>query len=128
MKYQAYGDPEPKVRCPYCAELCCADFVDVGVAMQQCGPYHCWACQASEIGSYDEKRELSEEEERTGWYAPYSEPGSSANVDVKGRHIRHFEVDTLYRQSLGVKPRYDAAGRSLELNHTRSNKLTYASV
>ena len=27
----AYGDLEPKERCPYCSALCCADFVDVGV-------------------------------------------------------------------------------------------------
>jgi len=49
-----YGEPKPKERCPYCGAMCCADFVDIGVGMIQCGPYHCEACGASQIGPYDE--------------------------------------------------------------------------
>lgn len=107
----AYGDPEPKERCPYCKALCCADFVDVGVGMIQCGPYHCEACGASEIGPHDEPRVLSAQEKHTGWYEPGAEAGSSANVDDEGRHIRFFEADTLYREKCGVAPRYDNIGR-----------------
>lgn len=107
----AYGEPEPKERCRYCNALCCADFVDVGVGMIQCGPYHCEACGASEIGPHDDPRPLTDIEIDTGWYAPNSEPGSSANVDQDGRHIRYFEADTLYRLSEGVAPRYDKHGR-----------------
>lgn len=106
-----YGDPEPKERCPYCNALCCADFVDVGVGMVQCGPFHCEACGASEIGPYDDDRPLSAIEEDAGWYAPDSTPGSSANVDDDGNHIRYFEADTLYRIKKGVAPRYDKYGR-----------------
>lgn len=108
----AYGDLEPKERCPYCKALCCADFVDVGVGMIQCGPFHCEACGASEIGPHDDaSRALSVTERKTGWYGPGSEPGSTANVDDEGRHIRFFEADTLYREKCGVAPRYDSQGR-----------------
>lgn len=107
----SYGDLEPKERCPYCNALCCADFVDVGVGMVQCGPYHCERCGSSEIGPHDEERALTPEEEKHGWYAPGTPAGSSANVDDDGNHIRHFEADTLYRKSLGVSPRYDTHGR-----------------
>ena len=101
------------MRCPFCGALCCADFVDVGVGFQQCGPYHCEACGASEIGPYDKPVPLTEEERRIGWYGPGKPAGSSANVDDQGRHLRHFEADTLYRASRGVAPRYDGAGRLL---------------
>lgn len=67
-------------RCPYCETVCHADWVDVGPGMVQCGPFHCDNCHASEIGPYDNPRPLSVDEERTGWYAPNSDPGSSANV------------------------------------------------
>lgn len=107
----AYGESEPKERCPYCQALCCADFVDVGVGYIQCGPFHCESCRASQIGPNDDPRPLSPIEEDTGWYAPDSPPGSSANVDQVGRHIRYFEADTIYRESLGVPARYDGHGR-----------------
>lgn len=107
----AYGEGEPKERCPYCRALCCADFVDVGVGYIQCGPYHCERCGASQIGPNDEPRPLMNIEDECGWYSPGSSAGSSANVDEDGNHIRYFEADTLYRQSLGVKARYDAHGR-----------------
>ena len=107
----AYGEPEPKERCPYCKALCCADFVDVGVGMVQCGPFHCEACHASQIGPYDDLRPLTAAEEAFGWYAPASVPGSSANVDEDGRVVRYFEADTLYRASCVVPPRYDRHGR-----------------
>lgn len=44
----AYDTPTQK--CPYCKSEMEADWVDVGVGMQQCGPYHCYECHASEIG------------------------------------------------------------------------------
>lgn len=30
--------------CPRCAAVAKADFVDIGVGMQQCGPFGCEAC------------------------------------------------------------------------------------
>lgn len=108
-----YGDPEPKENCPYCNATCCADFVDVGVGMVQCGPYHCEACGASEIGPHDSEHEWTVREKKTGWYEPGTPAGSSANVDAGGNHISYFETDTLYRLSVGVAPRYDKYGRSI---------------
>lgn len=110
MSGYAYGEREPKERCPYCNALCCADFVDVGVGFTQCGPFHCEGCGASEIGPYDDSRELTDREKDTGWYEPDSPPGSSANVDEDGRIIRYFEADTLYRAQYDVAPRYDRNG------------------
>ncbi|MDX1806562.1 MAG: hypothetical protein R3267_06025 [Paenisporosarcina sp.] len=40
----------PSKDCPYCKSSMEADWVDVGVGMVQCGPYHCYECRASEIG------------------------------------------------------------------------------
>jgi len=108
-----YGDLEPKERCPYCGASCHADFVDIGVGYQQCGPYHCEGCGASEIGAFDnyDENDMSMRERQTGWYEPGKPAGQSANVDPNGRHISYFEADTLYRQSCGVEPRYDSNGR-----------------
>jgi len=58
----------PEEPCPHCGAMCAADFVDNGVAMVQCGPYHCEACGASEIGPEgDDGRSCIEQE--TGWYS-----------------------------------------------------------
>ncbi len=121
MSGYCYGEAEPKERCPYCGALCCADFVDIGVGYTQCGPYHCEACRASEIGPCRCSADLGDdctchpnlaaEEKRTGWYKPNSPPDPLANVNDDGRIIRHFEADTLYRQKQGVAPRYDRHGR-----------------
>lgn len=112
MKYMKYGEREPTCKCPYCDARCYADFVDIGVGYQQCGPYHCEGCLASEIGPYDKERTPTEQEEKPGWYKPFSPAGSSANVDSYGNIITHYEADTLYRKSCGVPPRYDKNGRS----------------
>lgn len=103
-----YGERESTRKCPYCGTKCYADFVDIGIGYEQCGPYHCERCMASEIGPHDVKtRKISKEEERTGWYEPYTEAGSSANIDDDGRHISYQEADTLYREKCGVAPRYN---------------------
>ena len=73
-----------------------ADFVDIGVGMQQCGPYHCDNCHASEIGPYDEDRKLSVIENKTGWYGPESQPGSSANV-IGGRIVSYVQARDAYK-------------------------------
>ena len=90
----AYDTPTRK--CPYCGDDCDADWVDVGVGMTQCGPYHCMFCGASEIGPHDEEREYTEDEKRTGWYTPNSEPGSSVNV-VGGKIVSHKEALAVYK-------------------------------
>ncbi len=60
----------PKENCPYCGAECEAEFVDIGVGMQQCSPYMCMTCHAYEIGPYDDEKVLTPEEQKTGWYAP----------------------------------------------------------
>lgn len=99
----AYGDHEPTEQCPYCGTHCRADFVDIGVGYQQCGPYHCEACGASERGPYDAGRELTDVEVKTGWYAPGAEPGSSANV-IGGRFVSYVQARAAYRAQFVGNP------------------------
>lgn len=105
-----YGEVAPSENCPYCGKQCEADFVDVGVGYTQCGPYHCEACGASEIGPYDERRPLTQDERRTGWYAPGAEPGSSANV-IGGRIVSHREAKDAYETAFSGNPLYEEPGR-----------------
>lgn len=84
----------PLEPCPYCGNICDADWVDVGVGLVQCGPYHC-DCGASEIGPHDDSRELAADEETTGWYAPGQPPGSSANV-VNGEIVDWQTAQSVY--------------------------------
>ena len=65
--------------CPYCGTASEADWINNGVGLVQCGSFH-RASGASEIGPYDQERQLPQREKQTGWYAPGAEPGSSANV------------------------------------------------
>lgn len=103
MSGYAYGDHEPTQPCPYCGTLCRADFVDIGVGHQQCGPYHCDKCRASEIGPYDKERPLTEVERKFGWYAPDEEPGSSANV-IGGRVVSHVQARGTYQAEFAGSP------------------------
>lgn len=106
MSGYTYNEKEPMELCPYCGSECLADFADVGVGMVQCGPFHCENCHASQIGPYDEPRELSEREQKTGWYKPESQPGSSANV-INGRVVTHREMDAAYRAEFAGNPLYE---------------------
>lgn len=96
----------PTEQCPYCGRPCEADWCDVGVGMQQVGPYHCDDCGASEAGAYEDTESRHDYDPDTGWYRPGSPPGSTANVDNEGRHITWRQADSLYRISKGVPPRY----------------------
>ncbi len=107
---------EDKIRkCPYCENMCEADWVDVGVGLVQCGPYHCDFCGASQIGPYDKKRELSVKEKKTRWYEPHSLPGTSANVIngkivsaeiMKAKYQEHFKDNFLWNNKEYVKNWY----------------------
>jgi MinD superfamily P-loop ATPase len=70
MSGYLYGEPEPTQNCPYCGQECSAEFVDIGVGMQQVTPFACEGCHAVQIGPYDEERPLTEQEIKTGWYEP----------------------------------------------------------
>lgn len=109
-----YDEREPKERCPYCNALCVADFVDIGIGFQQCGPYHCERCGASEIHPNDDQDQLTENEKKIGWYEPGKDPSPLANTDENGNIITHYEADTLYRAKKGVPPRYDKYGNFLK--------------
>ncbi len=73
-----------------------ADWVDVGVGMVQCGPYHCFACSASEIGPEREKVEatLDEDERRTNFYKGRISPHANQH---RGVPVSHKVADALYR-------------------------------
>lgn len=109
MSGYCYGEQQPTENCPYCQVVCEADFVDIGVGFTQCGPYHCEQCGASEIGPHDKERPLSEDENRTGWYAPGAEPGSSANV-IGGKVVTHRQMTETYKQAFTGNPLYEVPG------------------
>ena len=89
-----------KAICPYCgASDCEADWVDVGIGLCQCGPYHCLDCLAIEIGSADGKVELNEKEIATGWYLPGREYEGSGNT-VDGKLVNHDEAMSAYRAGI----------------------------
>ena len=73
----------PTETCPYCEDEMEADWVDVGIGMTQCGPYHCFSCGASEIGP-----ELSD------WYYKDREgdiiylPGKRKYVEWVGKKVK----------------------------------------
>lgn len=56
--------------CPYCGHLADAEWVDIGIGLQQCSPYQCSACGATEIGPHGEPSTPAEL--RTGWYEPFA--------------------------------------------------------
>ncbi|WP_433748302.1 hypothetical protein [Paenibacillus amylolyticus] len=122
--YRSYDDPEP---CPYCGDDCHADFVDVGVGMVQCGPYHCESCGASEIGPelsdwYVGERDeygrvinperkdgvpilrdghpFSEVELEKGWYDPNKKKISPYANTINGVLVDHKTAKTAY--DLGI--------------------------
>ncbi|GEA15545.1 hypothetical protein E308F_17890 [Moorella sp. E308F] len=90
----------PTRPCPYCGTECEADWVDVGVGYQQCGPYYCPNCGASEIGPFDdEARILTDEEKKTGWYKPGSPVSDKANT-FKDCLVDHKTAKRLYEMGL----------------------------
>ena len=109
MNGYTYGDNPPTEACPYCNTLCEADFVDIGVGFTQCDPYHCPSCGASEIGPHDAPRELSADEQRTGWYGPGEEPSDKANV-IGGSIVSHNLMRDTYRREFVGNPLYHEPG------------------
>lgn len=69
----AYDTPSEK--CPYCNSDCEADWVDVGIGMVQCGPYHCQSCNAYELqsGYNGDPESWTDKERETGWREPAKE-------------------------------------------------------
>lgn len=110
----AYDTPTEK--CPYCETECEADWVDVGVGMVQCGPYHCENCHASQIGPefqdwtvYDpttgkyvlkDGHPFTEQEIKTRWYEPASRKISPYANTVNGQLVDHETARVAYRLGL----------------------------
>jgi hypothetical protein len=118
----AYDTPSQK--CPYCGEECEADWVDVGVGMVQCGPYHCDNCGASEIGpelndwlniepdghnmflnelepELKHGHPFSDKELDTGWYDPANGKRISPYANtVNGQLVDHKTAKKMYNLGL----------------------------
>lgn len=89
-------------KCPYCENDTYADFVDVGVGMIQCGPFHCENCKSYQIGPHDDHKDLTEIEEKTGWYEPLTDKKYSSGNVKNNEFISHEEARKDYRESFGV--------------------------
>ena len=91
--------------CPYCGEIIYCDEVDIGIGYQQCGPYHCENCGASEIHPND-TLPLDEDEQETGFYKNRLSP--IANQTNDGKLVNHKEALKLYPFGLlkNCKPNY----------------------
>jgi hypothetical protein len=91
--------------CPYCGDIMYCDTVDVGIGYQQCGPYHCENCGASEIHP-DDTLPLDEDEQETGYYKNRLSP--IANQTNDGKLVNHKEALQLYPLGLlkNCKPSY----------------------
>lgn len=110
----------PTEKCPYCGAECEADWVDVEVGMQRCGPYHCYNCGASEIGpemskwrviegdfetgltvKWKEGCPFTEKERETGWYDPSNGKRISPYANtVNGELVDHITAKAAYRLGL----------------------------
>lgn len=61
-----------KGECPYCGHIGYAEFVDIGVGLEQVTPYHCHHCGADEINPwYDKPENWKGDMKLTGWYPPH---------------------------------------------------------
>ena len=70
-----------------------ADWVDVGVGIVQCGPYHCYECGASEIGPEMKYEKFTEEEIDTGYYKGKISPYANT---VNGEIVDHVTAKEMY--------------------------------
>ena len=98
----SYSNYDARRVCPYCTYPDCeADYVDIGIGMQQCGPFLCDHCGACQIGPYDKIAEtmLSEQERKTGWYMPDRTYLTSAPT-LNGKPVNHQTAMDLYRLGL----------------------------
>jgi len=62
-----YGEPVPDIKCPYCGGPTYAEYVDIGVGMQQVTGHMCEVCQAVEAGPYCDITK-DDYDNNTGWF------------------------------------------------------------
>ena len=82
------------MKCPYCGLLMDCDSVDIGVGFQQCGPYYCDGCGASEIGPEGVTRSCDADEAQTGFYKNRHSPYANT---VDGNLVSHRVAKAAYR-------------------------------
>ena len=98
IRYAEHSTPDKDKaeKCPYCGEEIYCDWVDVGVALQQCGPYHCHSCGASQISPFEKNVEeiTTEEEREKGFFKDKISP--LANT-FQGKLVDHDMAMRLYK-------------------------------
>lgn len=114
--YHNYDDPVP---CPYCNAPCHADFVDIDVAMIQCGPYFCYECGASEIGPElfdwaEKKMKYCEFEGKETEHNKYDE--NKNLIMKKGHPFSEIELKTKWYNSGKLSPYANTVNGNL-VNH-----------
>nr|ART90485.1 hypothetical protein [uncultured bacterium] len=121
--------PFDKETCPYCADPHCeADFTDVGVGYVQTGPYHCYACGATEVGGFDTSTP-SADELRIGWYAPNSPNLPDTISSLNGQFVDAETALAIYRRGvvdrvpfkLSVEPAEFARLMGFRIQHSRGH-------
>ena len=106
----------PTRECPYCKSEMEADWVDVGIGMQQCGPYHCESCNASEIGP-----ELSD------WYYKDRE-GNIIHLTGKTRYYFWAKKKFKFIGSPVLKPGHPFSKTELETGYYQGGISPYANT
>lgn len=106
----------PTQECPYCKSEMEADFVDVGVGMVQCGPYHCYECGASEIGP-----ELSD------WYYKDRE-GKTIFLTGKRRFVPILQRKVKFATQAVLKPGHPFSEKELETGFYLGKISPYANT
>lgn len=94
---------EPTEECPYCKTEMSADWVDVGVGSVQCGPYHCTACGASEIGP-----ELDD-------WCYKDRDGYTIRLLDKRRYVPAIKRKVQWRSKTVLKPNHPFSDKELEI-------------
>jgi transposase-like protein len=60
--------------CPWCDSPAHAEFVDIGVGLQQVAPYTCSSCGARQFYDAEEAQLASPGERSVGWWNPALDP------------------------------------------------------
>ena len=110
----AYDTPEKE--CPYCQEMMEADYVDVGVGMVQCGPYHCYNCGASEIGP-----------ELYDWYYKDRE-GDTIYLTGKRRYYKWAKKKLKFKHKAVLMPGHPFSEKELETGFYLGKISPYANT
>jgi hypothetical protein len=104
------------IECPYCKDSMEADYVDVGVGMVQCGPYHCCSCGASEIGP-----------ELYDWYYKDRE-GSTIYLTGKRNYTLWAKKKTKWDRRPVLKPNHPFTEKELETGFYQGKISPYANT